>query len=48
MLRVGIELKINQSWYDPLLVALQRKRTLIHKEVTKMKRREEIQLKVKK
>lgn len=46
--RAGIGLKINPSWYNPLLGALERKRTLIYNEVIKMNRREEIQLKVKK
>jgi hypothetical protein len=48
LIRVGTELKINPSWYNLLLVALERKRTLIHEEVTNIKRREEIQLEVKK
>lgn len=35
--KVEIELKINPPWYNPLLDALERKRTPIHKKVTKLK-----------
>lgn len=46
--KVGTELKKNPSWYNPLVGAMETTRPLIRKKVTKMKRREDIQLEVKK